>query len=163
MGALLPPASDALPSWEPRAPCVAVVTHHHHAPRWMALLEPTLECSVVCPRPKAAADFELWGLDAEGYWASPSNPQRWTRSADEFLEYEADRLDVFSGVARRCGPLWSQRTWDWCSPPVWAAGRMLVPRRSFGSGMPRRMCFGATRPQSMQLPLPKLVHPESHR
>jgi len=86
------------------------------------LLEPLLCCQALLPRPKAALDFRLWGLDAEGYWNSEQNPQPWTRSRAAFWPYEQDRVETFTAIARQSGPLWRQASWRWAFPEPWQAG-----------------------------------------
>lgn len=102
---------------------LGIVTHHHHAPRWAKLLEPTLKCNVLQPRPSSADAFCLWGLDADGYWARPENPQVWTHSAVQFCEYEIQRLKAFEQVGEREGQLFDLRTWEWFPPQA------LVPQQ----------------------------------
>jgi len=103
---------------------IAIVTHDAHAPRWAVLLEPTLACAGVLPWPHTAADLQLWGLDAQGYWNSEANPQGWTRSAEAFTTYEHPRLQAFMAVAQEVGPLWRQRTWRGsCCRGRWFVGQ----------------------------------------
>jgi len=102
---------------------LAIVTHIDHAPRWAATLEPMLRCQVALPQPKSPADFQLWGLDEDGYWGGSENPQVWTRSAEAFRSYERDRLEAFTIIAGAAGPLWRQRSWEWLLPPRLYPGR----------------------------------------